>query len=251
MYPTASIGLRVPKRSLPAQRLKQSRRIARTIWRTGLCYRASQINAPEVVPIDDWRRRLRLLREAAPRGRVAVIKSVLFWLARGYGVERKLRGERIGLAARPIPMRGLLTILRNAAPMRVMNAEIGLRAGMAFLRAFLKPFHRFGKVLWHARAISVKNAKSALGEDIPFVSRTLKPSSGLNIALGNACAMGVEDAERALVGGTLLIGGFLKPIRSSLEVLAHAITVGVDPAEERLSLADVESSGVQTPGPRL
>jgi hypothetical protein len=36
-----------------------------------------------------------------------------------------------------------------------------------------------------------------------------------------------------------------------LEVLAHAITVGVDPTEERLSLADVESSGVQTPGPRL
>ena len=96
-----------------------------------------------------------------------------------------------------------------------------------------------------------ENAKSALGEDIPFVSRTLKPSSGLNIALGDACAIGVEDAERALVGGTLLIGGFSKPIRSSLEVLAHAIAVGVDPAEERLSLADVESSGVQTPGPRL
>ena len=63
-----SAPTRVPKPSLPARRLKQSLRIATTIWRTGLCYRASQINAPEVVPIDDWRRRLRLLREAAPRG---------------------------------------------------------------------------------------------------------------------------------------------------------------------------------------
>jgi len=144
-------------------------------------------------------------------------------------------------------MRGLLTILRNARPMRVMNAEI------ACARHGLSP--RFSETISPLRKSLVARPRhkrevcqKRIGEDIPFVSRTLKPSSGLNIALGTPAPW--ARGPSAHWSRHSPDRGFSKPIRSSWK-FGSAITVGVDPAEERLSLADVESSGVQTPGPRL
>ena len=87
-----------------------------------------------------------------------------------------------------IILRGLRVILLNAFALRIEQAEIGLRRGIALRCGLVIPGGGLRKILLHAFALGVKLAKFALRAGIALVGRLAIPIRRLREIFGDASA---------------------------------------------------------------